>query len=45
MNIKFSIIIPSLNSKMFLNKCLESIFDQTYKNYEIIVIDGVRMAQ
>ena len=40
MSTKFSIIIPSLNSKMFLNKCLESIFDQTYKNYEIIVIDG-----
>lgn len=40
MNIKFSIIIPSLNSKIFLNKCLQSIFDQTYKNYEIIVIDG-----
>ena len=40
MNIKFSIIIPSLNSKIFLNQCLQSIFQQTYKNYEIIIIDG-----
>lgn len=40
MKIKFSIIIPSLNSSFFLNHCLESILNQTYKNYEIIVIDG-----
>ena len=40
MNIKFSIIIPSLNSKIFLTQCLQSIFDQTYENYEIIIIDG-----
>ena len=40
MNIKFSIIIPSLNSKIFLTQCLQSIFDQTYQNYEIIIIDG-----
>ena len=40
MSIKFSIIIPSLNSKFFLSKCLNSIFEQSYTNYEIIVIDG-----
>ena len=40
MKIKFSIIIPSLNNKRFLNRCLKSIFMQTYKNYEIIIIDG-----
>jgi glycosyltransferase involved in cell wall biosynthesis len=40
MSIKFSIIIPSLNSKFFLNQCLNSIFEQSYTNYEIIVIDG-----
>ncbi len=40
MSIKFSIIIPSLNSKTYLNHCLQSIFVQTYKNYEIIIIDG-----
>ena len=40
MSIKFSIIIPSFNSKKFLNQCLQSIFKQTYKNYEVIVVDG-----
>ena len=40
MSIKFSIIIPSLNSKIFIHKCLQSIFDQTYQNYEIIIVDG-----
>ena len=37
---KFSIIIPSKNSKYFLGECLESIFQQSYTNYEVIVIDG-----
>lgn len=40
MSLKFSIIIPSLNSKFFLSECLKSIFEQSYTNYEIIVIDG-----
>ena len=40
MNVKFSIIIPSLNNKDFLKNCLDSILKQTYKNYEIIVMDG-----
>ena len=40
MTIKFSIIVPTLNSKIFLDKCLKSILNQTYKNYEIIVVDG-----
>jgi glycosyltransferase involved in cell wall biosynthesis len=40
MNVRFSIIVPYLNSKNFLDKCLKSILNQTYKNYEIIVVDG-----
>ena len=40
MNLRFSIIIPTLNSKLFLEKCIVSILDQSYKNFEIIVIDG-----
>ena len=40
MNNKFSIIIPSLNSKFFLKQCIESILIQTYQNFEIIVVDG-----
>lgn len=34
-----SIIIPTYNRAIFLKKTLESIFAQTYRDYEIIVID------
>lgn len=34
-----SIIIPTYNHKKLLPRCLASIRQQTYKNYEIIVID------
>ncbi|MEM0007921.1 MAG: glycosyltransferase [Candidatus Bathyarchaeia archaeon] len=35
-----SIVIPTLNSARFLDKCLQSIKAQTYPNIEIIVVDG-----
>lgn len=35
-----SIIIPTKNSDEFLENCLKSIKNQTYKNIEIIVVDG-----
>lgn len=38
-NIKFSIIIPTYNSEEFIEQCLESIFSQTYKNIEVIVVN------
>jgi len=38
--LKISIVIPSYNQAQYLSECLESIVSQTYKNYEIIVIDG-----
>lgn len=34
-----SIIIPVYNSEKFLKKCLESVYLQTYKNIEVIIID------
>jgi len=37
---KLSIIIPSYNSGKYLGKCLKSIFNQSYQNFEVIVIDG-----
>ena len=34
-----SVIIPTYNHAMYIERTLESVFQQTYKNYEIIVID------
>lgn len=36
----FSIIIPLYNSSSTLGQCLNSIIGQTYKNYELVLIDG-----
>lgn len=36
---KFTIAICTLNNSRLLRKCLDSIFNQSYKNYEIIIID------
>jgi len=36
---RFSIIIPVYNVEDYIGKCLDSILAQTYKNYEIIVVD------
>lgn len=36
---KISVIVPVYNVEKYLEKCLESIVHQTYKNLEIILID------
>ena len=36
---KVSIILPARNEEKYLTTCLESLIDQDYQNYEIIVID------
>lgn len=36
---KISIILPVYNGEAFLEKALESILAQTYKNFELIVVD------
>lgn len=38
-NIKFSVIVPVYNVEKYLKECIESILEQTYANYEIILID------
>ena len=35
----FSIVIPVYNVESYLKECIESILSQTYKNYEIILVD------
>lgn len=40
MNSKFSIIVPSYNQGEFIAQTIDSILNQSYKNVEILVIDG-----
>ena len=37
--IRFSIIVPNYNKGEYIHECLDSIIKQTFKNYEVIVID------
>jgi glycosyltransferase involved in cell wall biosynthesis len=39
MNKKVSIIIPVYNEEKYIERCINSIEFQTYKNYELILID------
>ena len=34
-----SVIIPIYNCEKYIGRCIESILNQTYKNFEIICID------
>lgn len=36
---KISVIIPVYNVKDYIEKCVESVLNQTYKNLEIILVD------
>ena len=37
--IKYSIIIAAYNAEQYLVSCIHSVLNQTYKNYEIIVVN------
>jgi len=39
MDNKFKIIVTQYNADKYIRKCLESIRSQTYKNYDVIVVD------
>ena len=38
---RFSVIIPVYNNKDWLSKCFESILNQTFTNYEVIIVDDM----
>jgi glycosyltransferase involved in cell wall biosynthesis len=44
-HVNFSIIIPTWNSEKTLNRCLDSIICQDYRDLEIWLIDGVSTDQ
>lgn len=37
--VKFSVLIPVYNTEKYLEECLQSILNQSYKDYEIILVD------
>ena len=37
--IKISVVIPVYNAEKYIGKCLDSIINQTYKNWEVICIN------
>ena len=39
MDPKISVVLPIYNVEKYLEKCMESIFNQTYKNLEILLVD------
>ena len=38
-NLKVSIILPNYNSSDYIKSTIKSIFDQTFKNWELILVD------
>ena len=36
---KFSIIVPTYNREEYISKCIESVLNQTYDNFELIIVD------
>lgn len=38
-NIKFSVVLPIYNVERYLNRCIDTVINQTYKNLEIILVD------
>lgn len=39
---KVSIIVPVYNVEKYLKRCVDSLIEQSYKNLEIILVEGMR---
>lgn len=40
MSIKFSVVMPCFNAEKYIQAAIDSVVNQTYKNFELIVVDG-----
>jgi glycosyltransferase involved in cell wall biosynthesis len=40
LSIRVSVIIPTYQSEQFIRQAIDSVLAQTYKDYEVIVVDG-----
>lgn len=38
---KFKIIIPTYNSEKWINKCIDSVLNQTYKDFMLVIVDDM----
>ena len=34
-----SVVVPVYNTELYLDRCIESILNQTYQNFEVIIVD------
>ena len=39
MELRFSVVVPIYNVEDFLEQCIESVLNQTYTNFELILVD------
>ena len=37
--LKFSVLIPVYNTEKYIEECLQSVLNQTYQDFEIILVD------
>ena len=39
-NVKFEIVLPNYNSAPYLEETINSIINQTFKNWKLTIVDG-----
>ena len=35
----FSVVIPVYNAEKYINRCVESILQQSFENFEVVLVD------